>query len=343
MILIYFGKIFIVLILISLLNFSNLSGQSFNCSAFVINSDKIYLGKNFDWELGNGIIVFNPANELKKSCISGKKWRSKFSSITFNHFGKNMPLGGMNEAGLVIEELSTWPCEYPKRFEDKCVNEFEWIQYNLDKFSSVKKIIENIDKTGIKKFLFGLHFIAADKKGNSAIIEFINGKPKVYTGDSMPFKAITNNNYTELLKYQREAELRSDCTVNSQDRFLKIINLLNNLEMSARHSEMSILDSVKVKDTRWSILYDISNKNIYFTTDLVNNIDTVSFNDFSYNYKLSYYSEFYNNRSVQFEIFDEYKNNIYLWNLLESFKKLKNDDSDNICKKISYLINNKKN
>lgn len=334
-------KIFIGLILISSLNFSILSGQSITCSAFVINSDKIYLGKNLDWELGNGIIVFNPANELKKSCVSGKKWRSKFSSITFNQFGKNLPLGGMNEAGLVIEELSTWPCEYPKNYDDKCVNEFEWTQYNLDKYSSVKNLIENIDKTIIKKFLFSLHFFAVDRQGNSAIIEFIEGKPKVYTGDSMPFNVITNNNYAELLKYQREAEVRSYNTENSQDRFLKIINLLNNLDKSNLLSEMSILDSVKVKDTRWSILYDISNLKIYFKTDLSNKTDSVSLNDFSQNNNISYYSEFYNNQSIQFEIFDDYKNKIYLWNLLESFKELKRDDSDNLCKKISYLINNK--
>jgi len=145
----------IVLILFLITQY--LGAQQLSCSAFVVNSNKNYVGKNLDWSLGNGIIIFNPANEKKSSVTSSKKWVSKFRSLTFNHLGKNMPLGGMNECGLVIEELSSWSVKYPHKDSTSTLNEFEWIQYNLDNNKNVTELIENIELLGIEKFAFGIH------------------------------------------------------------------------------------------------------------------------------------------------------------------------------------------
>ncbi len=60
--------------------------QTFSCSAFIINdTNNILLAKNFDWELGNGIIIYNPNGKAKKSIYSKDNesiWISKYSSIT---------------------------------------------------------------------------------------------------------------------------------------------------------------------------------------------------------------------------------------------------------------------
>ena len=127
-------KYFIVSLIIIYLGGLGL-GQNYSCSGFVIkNNNDILLAKNLDWALGNGLIIFNPKNKLKCSIYAKSKknsWTSKYSSITFNHLGLNQPLGGMNEEGLTIEELSTWPAEYFNK-NNFIVNEFEWIQYQLD-------------------------------------------------------------------------------------------------------------------------------------------------------------------------------------------------------------------
>ncbi len=34
------------------------------------------------------------------------KWISKFGSITFNQIGRDLPYGGMNENGLVVEQMT---------------------------------------------------------------------------------------------------------------------------------------------------------------------------------------------------------------------------------------------
>ena len=32
-------------------------------------------------------------------------WVSKYGSVTFNQYGRELPTGGMNEAGLVVETI----------------------------------------------------------------------------------------------------------------------------------------------------------------------------------------------------------------------------------------------
>jgi choloylglycine hydrolase len=304
----------------------------------VITSDTIYLGKNLDWELGNGLIIFNPQNHLKKSCVSDSKWRSKYSSITFNQFGKNQPLGGINEAGLVIEELSTWPCEYSDRNGEYNLSEFEWIQFNLDKFATVEELLKKINKISVCKFIFSLHYIAADKKGNCAIIEFIEGKPKIYTGNTLPQKVLTNNNYSELLRYSELVDYSSGNMENSQDRFLKIVDLIKRNKVTDNNYAMSILDSVRVSDTRWSIIYNISENTIYYKTDISNKTYTISFDIFSED--SFYFMSFYKKNKTNFKTLSQYQNNSYLLSLIDSLSKKNNEEADLIKDKINSLINN---
>jgi choloylglycine hydrolase len=63
---------------------------------------QVLLAKNLAFPIGEGIILINKRGVLKTAYISQYKklsWRSKYGSITFNQFGKEFPLGEMNEAG----------------------------------------------------------------------------------------------------------------------------------------------------------------------------------------------------------------------------------------------------
>jgi len=261
----------------------SMSGQGFNCSAFIIDGENILLAKNFDWALGDGLIFFNPKNKLKNGIYyktNKSSWISKYSSITFNQFGLNQPLGGMNEEGLTIEELSTWPVEYPND-DNLVLNEFEWIQYQLDKYSTTYEVISNIKRTSINKFYFQIHYLIVDKYGDIAIVEFIRGEPKIYHNETLPYPVLTNNNYSDLIRY---SSLVSESRFNklnvnySQDRFLKIVMLLKRYNDSADYLySMNLLDSVQVNDTQWSIVYDIHAQKIYYKTKSNDNIKGILF------------------------------------------------------------------
>jgi choloylglycine hydrolase len=317
------------------------NGQPLRCSAFASNENKALVGKNLDWEFGNGLVIFNPKNAVKESIV-GKQplsWKSKFSSITFNQFGKNLPLGGINDAGLVIEELSTWPVDYSNDSSLSCINEFEWVQYNLDSYATISEVIENINNYSISKFFFGLHFIIAESSGNSAIVEFINGKAEISHKNNLPFLALTNNNYKELIKsynhYQDSP--RNNLNVSqSQDRFIKLTELLKANSVYTSFSAMNILDSVKVIDTRWQIVYDISDLKIYYKTDLSETTDSVSFLDFNFDDDKYYFINLYSNDISDFKELTTGENNNYLTSLVDIFART--DETEILLNKINNLI-----
>ncbi len=87
------------------------------CTAFTIKNDtQVFLAKNLDWAINDGIIVLNKRGLFKTAYnqqLNKLAWTAKYGSLPFNQFGKEFPLGGMNEMGLVIEELNSWG-EAPK-------------------------------------------------------------------------------------------------------------------------------------------------------------------------------------------------------------------------------------
>jgi tRNA(Leu) C34 or U34 (ribose-2'-O)-methylase TrmL len=153
---------------------------SIACSAFYYNGENKILAKNFDWGFGQGYLIKNIRGQQKYSYgfrgnnVAG--WISKFGSITFNQNGKEFPYGGINEKGLVVEQLWLGNTEYQEN-NNKTISELEWIQYQLDNYEKVDEVIENINSLTIKP-IARIHYFLADKNGVSAVIDFVNGGKK---------------------------------------------------------------------------------------------------------------------------------------------------------------------
>ncbi|MDT8394701.1 MAG: linear amide C-N hydrolase [Bacteroidales bacterium] len=81
------------------------------CTTFTINDGKgnIVFGRNFDFPVGMGHIEVNYRGVHKTAFVRPPEvpvaWVSKYGSITFNQIGREFPYGGMNEAGLVVEQM----------------------------------------------------------------------------------------------------------------------------------------------------------------------------------------------------------------------------------------------
>ena len=153
--------------------------QQFACTTFFLNThDKKVFGRNYDWVTGIGQVMSNSKGLTKTSLVTSGdkavKWTSKYGSITFNQYGKEFPLGGMNEKGLVVEVL--WLEESINEPKDTrpVINELQWIQLQLDVSSTVDEVIALNKKVRIKSEAGKVHYMIADKQGNYATIEFIN-------------------------------------------------------------------------------------------------------------------------------------------------------------------------
>lgn len=262
------------------------------CTAFVLKQDKaILLAKNLDWPIDDGILIINKKGEAKSSFPMGDQafqWTARYGSVTFNQFGKEFPLGGINEKGLVVEELNYSPSQYPPAGR-KRLNEFQWIQYQLDNFATVPELIANIHAVSIVPLIARLHYIACDREGRVAIVEFIGGKARCYTGADVVVPVLANDSYGNSLRYLRLHEgfggtrAVSNGT-ESPERFVRAATLLQGIDAAGRgplHGEaFAILDAVSQRDTQWSIVYDVGQGALYFMTRQITTRQKIVLSDF---------------------------------------------------------------
>lgn len=282
------------------------------CSAFFFNSENKILAKNFDWISGQGYLIKNIRGQQKFAYgFRGEnvaKWISKFGSITFNQIGKEFPYGGINEKGLVIEQLWLTNSEYPEN-RNNVISELEWIQYQLDNYSNVDEVIKNIHSLTIKPNAT-VHFILADKNGVSAVIDFVNGKSKIDRQQNK-FQVITNETFEDSKKY---FEVTKNIDLNSRNAFDRYCILKNNLNVDNLDISNSFakLDSVKENQenykTYWSIVYDINNLTFYYKSFDNQKMKKVSLSDFDFDKNSRIEFSFVNSNGSNFQLYTEEDN-----------------------------------
>jgi penicillin V acylase-like amidase (Ntn superfamily) len=238
----------------------------------------VLLAKNLDWPVGEGLLCVNKKDVIKEAFGGGPpvplRWTSKYGSVTFNQFGREFPLGGINEAGLVIEELSA-RMQYPPSDGRRGLNEFQWIQYHLDTCRTVKEVLKGAAEVRVFGLLLGLHYLVADRKGNVGVVEFIKGKTVSYSGDSLPFAVLSNDTYEQSLGYLKlyqgfGGERTVPAGPESGERFVRAAAALREYQSLGQRPLLDyafvILKSVAQEDTQWSIVYNIPRRLVFFKT-----------------------------------------------------------------------------
>ncbi len=127
-----------------------LATDALACASFLFKTgDSLIFGRNVDSPAGSGsdtvgLVVVNKRGVYKEGAsfdalYGGKKdpsppfsWVSKYGSITFNFYGTEFPDGGMNEAGLIFEEMTLLDTKYPAEKSNPTLFMVLWIQYVLD-------------------------------------------------------------------------------------------------------------------------------------------------------------------------------------------------------------------
>lgn len=253
-----------------------LTHVSFACTSFCLTRDgEVLFGKNYDWMIGDGLILVNKRGVEKSAVSEGRSnpagWVSKYGSITFNQYGRENPSGGMNEAGLVIELMWHAEAQYPKTGAPT-LGTLEWIQYQLDSSSTVTEVITNSEKVRIASEI-PLHYLVSDKAGNTATIEFLNGKLLAHTGKTLTVSALTNDSFEKSVKYASATTFERARTSSSLDRFVRAAHRTAEFgrqpktEQQAVNYAFEILSNVAQPGyTQWSIVYDQKRAKIYFRT-----------------------------------------------------------------------------
>ena len=297
---------------------------SIACSAFYFNGENKIFAKNFDWGFGQGYLIKNIRGQQKYAYgfrgnnVAG--WTSKFGSITFNQNGKEFPYGGINEKGLVVEQLWLGNTEYQEN-NNKTISELEWIQYQLDNYENVDEVIKNINSLTIKP-IARIHYFLADKNGVSAVIDFVNGDVKIDRKQDK-FQVITNETSEDSKKYY---DFNKDINPNSRSHFDRYCILRNNLNIKSLDIQDSFEKLDLVREDRpnyksyWSIVYNINNLEFYFKSVDNSEIKKVSLKDFNFHSNSNTEFSLINSNKVNFQPYSSNDNLRLLTNAIEMMR-----------------------
>lgn len=148
--------------------------------------------------------------ELKRSGAAGQhslEWTSKYGSVIASAFDSNPNMAsttdGVNEKGLAANVLWLAESKYPKTAptaQKPGLSVAGWAQYVLDNFATVDEAVKALQEekfTLVTKKVEGqermatLHLSLSDSSGDSAIIEYIDGKQVIHHNKN--YQVMTNS------------------------------------------------------------------------------------------------------------------------------------------------------
>src|SRR3954467_13456593 len=176
---------------------------AWGCTTFLLadRAERV-VGKSYDWTMGQGMVLVNKRGVAKQSLVIRPgdvpaRWVSRHASVTFNQYGRELPNGGMNDAGLIVEVMWLDSSTYEPRDERPSVNELQWIQVQLDSFASVAEMKAAAARLRASPAYAKVHYLACDRSGDCAAFEHVGGKLVVTPGA----KVLTNHTYAESTAY----------------------------------------------------------------------------------------------------------------------------------------------
>ena len=239
-------------------------------------------------------------------------WKAKYGSIVATAFDL-IATDGMNEAGFAGHILWLAESDYGKPAADATqLSQAVWLQYYLDNFATVAEavawtnesqvaIAQLFDPTG--HLVPTLHLAINDATGDSAIIEYVDGTPKVY--HSREYQVMTNSpTFDKQLELVKEIEglggdkplpgstLASDRFARASyyvahqvqpktqiDAMAAMFSIIRNAAQPFRTPEPGKPDA---SQTIWQVVLDLTNKRYAFESTTRPNIVWVDFDDMSF-------------------------------------------------------------
>ncbi len=212
------------------------------CTRILWNDNKLAVvaGRTMDWPESTEpkLLVF-PRGIARDGGLVGTevavkdnpaRWTSKYGSIGTSVYGLGT-VDGLNERGLAIHLLYLNATDFgPRDAKKPGVQAGLWGQYLLDNASSVAEALKLLDDIQIvmveaRGHKATVHLAMEDATGDSAIVEYVGGKPVVHHGRQ--YRIMTNDPvYDEQLALlarqdfsKPSSEMPLPGNVNPRDRF----------------------------------------------------------------------------------------------------------------------------
>ncbi len=277
------------------------------CTRFVYHGagDQVMTARSMDWKTDVGTNLWVFPRGMSRSGEAGEnslQWTSKYGSVIASGYDISTT-DGMNEAGLVANVLWLVESSYPERDASRPgLSLAAWAQYVLDNFATVQDAVATLEQqpfTLITDFVPGedrlatLHLSISDASGDSAIIEYIDGKQvihhdpgyQVMTNSPTFDKQLAMNEYWQQLGgtvmlpgTNRAADRFARATFyvnaipktdNAVETIASVFSVINNVSVPYG---ISTPDQPNISSTRWRTVSDQKRKLYFFESALTPNI-----------------------------------------------------------------------
>ncbi|WP_434778092.1 linear amide C-N hydrolase [Neisseria sp. Ec49-e6-T10] len=274
----------------------------------------VYLGKDnhiitarsMDWksDVGTNLWIFPRGMErIGNTGPNTIKWVSKYGSVIASGYDISST-DGVNEKGLNANLLWLVESQYPyeKNSNKPKLSLAIWAQYVLDNFATVDEAVKALEKEPFivvtdfvpgEKRLATLHLSMSDSTGDSAIIEYINGKQVIH--HDRQYQVMTNSpTYDQqlaLVSYWKDigGTVMLPGTNRAADRFARASFYINAIPKTdnAKESIASVFSVIRnvsvpyglnteeepnISSTRWRTVFDHKNQLYFFESAISPNI-----------------------------------------------------------------------
>lgn len=277
--------------------------------------NNVITGRTLDWkeDIPSNLYVF-PRGIFREGYDRPNtlSWTSKYGSVS--NVGYDMGVTeGMNEKGLVVNLLYLPGTSYS--YTDGTpdtrlvMSASLWAQYVLDNFATTDEAVKTLREHAFRIEAPAMpggspttvHMAISDLTGNSAIIEYLDGKLSIHEGHQ--YQVLTNAPpYDQQLAVNEYWKLVGGMhmlpgTNRSQDRFARASFYINAVPRNADHAMalagvfgvifncsvpvgISLPDNPEISSTRWRSVADQARLTYYYGTTLNPSIMWVDLNDF---------------------------------------------------------------
>ncbi|CAH1042778.1 linear amide C-N hydrolase [Halomonas sp. TD01] len=271
----------------------------------------VIVGRNMDFHKDLMTNLWTqPKGITRDDGVQGKlTWTSKYGSVVATAFDM-ISVDGLNEAGLAGHVLWLAESDYGPQDDSRTqLSQAIWMQYFLDNYATVAEAVEWIEKSGVQVVQMidptggtppAIHLALDDATGDSCIIEYSDGKPKVY--HSREYCVMTNSpTYDQQLELVKTISgLGGDQPIPgstlASDRFARAAYYVSRLDqpqtqLQAIAAMFSVIRNAaqpfRIPDpgkpdasqTLWQTVSDLTNKRYVFESTTRPNIVWVDLSD----------------------------------------------------------------
>jgi hypothetical protein len=240
--------------------------SAFACSTFAAagDPDQHIFGRNFDWYANPALVLFTDSPDgfasislVDLSYLGYTDSHTPLADTAGLKDAPYLPFDGMNEHGLAVGMMAVDHAEGSADPEKATIEDIPLIRLLLDYAREVDEALALLRKVNVRFGSVPIHYLIADAKGDSALVEYLDGE-MVITRGAADFQVATNFIVAEVNPVGDDAPC------------WRYQSLYRALEKSGGKADsasgMALLQEVSQgggeTSTRWSAVYDLTHRTL---------------------------------------------------------------------------------